>query len=343
MNTNSERPMSWVEACDLSRPLASVESGVDQLCGIDDPLVPDVCGHFCGTAGKRLRPALVLLAARAACTGALPPISLAAAVEVLHTATLLHDDVVDEAATRRHRPSANRQWGNTLATLAGGYLFARAMHVFASSGRSINALAADTIEHVWRGQAEEARNAYNLDLDEETYLEIIKGKTAAMYGLACRAGGVAANAADEDLERLAAYGSDLGVGFQLVDDVLDVSAAEDVLGKPAAADLRRGVYTLPVLYTLSRGDAAAKRLRAILGHDDLQAHELQEAIDLLRANGSVHEAVSRASSTLHRAMQHLDGLPASTARDGLRLIAMEILDQAHAAVHASHPVASVTA
>ena len=324
--TESTVRTSWLEPCgDLGSDLELVESHIRDVICSGDRLMSEVSGYLFEAGGKRLRPALVLLAARLGGGGAPLPISMASAIEVLHTATLLHDDVVDEAATRRHRPSANARWGNAIAILAGGYLLSRAMQVFASAGDAVNHLVCDTIEKIWRGQSQETQNAHNLDLDEGTYFEIIERKTAALYELSCRVGSLMAGLPDQQVEALASYGRDLGVAFQLIDDVLDVVSDEETLGKSPAADMRGGIYTLPVIHTLGQGDPDASRLRVVLAQRDPPEEELEEALDLLRHNRSIPYTVGAAVSILHRAQGRVECLPDSDAKKALRRLAQYVL------------------
>lgn len=330
--TESTVRTSWLEPCgDLGNDLDLVESHIRDAIRSEDPLMSEVSAYPFQAGGKRLRPALVLLAARLGRDLAAPPIAMAVAIEVLHTATLLHDDVVDDAATRRHRPSANARWSNSTAILAGGYLFARAMHLFATAGDTINNLACDATEQIWRGQTQETQNAHNLDLDEGTYFEIIERKTAGLYEFSCRVGALMAGVADRHVETLASYGRDLGVAFQLVDDVLDVVSDEKTLGKSPATDMRGGIYTLPAIHTLAQGDPDASRLRAILARRDPLEEELEEALGILRHNGSIPYTVCAALSLLHKAQGRLECLPDSDAKETLHRLAHWVLVRPDAA------------
>jgi geranylgeranyl pyrophosphate synthase len=317
---------SWLEVCShIGGDLERVESSIRQIIACDDRLMADVSGYLFDAGGKRLRPALALLTARFGGTMTAAPTTMAAAIEVLHTATLLHDDVVDDAALRRHRPSANARWSNSMAVLAGGYLFSKAMQTFGSVGDAINQAVCDTVERIWRGQTLETQHAHNLDLDETTYFEIIESKTAALYDLACRVGSITVGLSQCEVDALGGYGMDLGIAFQLVDDVLDVVADEDTLGKPPAADMRGGVYTLPVIYTLGREIAGAGRLRTILAQRHPSQGNLEEALDILQHNGSVSYALEAAMAMLRRARERLGALADGDAKDALHRLSRYVL------------------
>ena len=321
----------WSEPRAPAGDLARVESGL--LAAIDSEIGPvsRVCRYLVHAGGKRLRPTLVLLAARFGGAEASRVIPMAVAVELLHTATLYHDDIVDEASIRRARPSANARWGTRAAVFAGGYLFVKAMKLFASAGEAVNRAAAQAIERIWRGQTEETRNAYNLHLDERKFFEIIEQKTSALYELACRIGALAGDLPDRQTNALAAYGRNLGVGFQLVDDILDIVADEASLGKPPGADLRGGIYTLPVIATLARQDAGAARVRGILARHDPRREEIEEVLATLRANGSVDYAVEAARRAIQKAHDQAARLPDCGVRRSLNLLAADVLARADAA------------
>jgi geranylgeranyl pyrophosphate synthase len=215
-----------------------------------------------------------------------------------------------------------------MAIYTGGRLFALAMQVFASAGERVNRLAAQTVEDIWRGQTEEARNIHNLDLDESRRMDIIRGKTAAVYELSSRLGAMAAGLADEPVDALAGFGSDLGIAFQLVDDVMDIRGDERALGKPSAADLRGGVYTLPVIHALSEATTDAARLRAILSQREVPEDGYEEALRILRRNGSVAYALDKAAALVRRSQERLNTLPPSNARQTLWHLAYSILESA---------------
>lgn len=321
-------PASWLAGLDLGEDLEQVAAGIREAVRSEDRLVATVCAEQLQHGGKRLRPTLLLLAARLGGQAARGVTQLAVALELLHTGTLYHDDVVDEAATRRFRPSVNARWGNAMAVFSGGYLLSRAMHLFAGGGDEINRLVSRAVDRVCRGQTRELQHVRDLDLGEARYFEIIEDKTATLYELACRIGGLVGGLSPSRVDLLARYGADVGTGFQLIDDVLDLVGDEATLGKPRAADLRGGVYTLPVLHTMARQDADARRLRAILAEGELSAPRILEALDILLRNRSIEYAISRARAALDRAVDHLAGLPERPARQALSRLPAHVLARA---------------
>lgn len=318
----------WLGACDLSEDLDMVEAALRTAVCSEDRLVAAVCGDHVRHGGKRLRPALLLLTARLGGRGAPGAIAHAAALELLHTGTLYHDDIVDEAATRRFRPSANARWGNPMAVVAGGFLLSRAMQLFAAGGDDINRFVSEAVRRVCRGQMLELQHARDLDLGERRYFEIIADKTAALYELACRIGAMLGGLDPPHVTALARYGAEVGVGFQLIDDVLDLVGDERALGKPRAADVRGGIYTLPVLHTLARGDVDARRLRAILGEAEVSHAAFDDVRALVDGNGSIEYARATARAVLRRAVDWLQGVPPDPALDALSRLPAHLLARA---------------
>ena len=248
----------------MSADMARVETALRGSVLSSDPFLSDVAGHLVSAGGKRLRPALALCSAYAA--KGIGPVSGDAitggiSVELVHLGSLYHDDVIDEAETRRGVPSVNARWSNIVAILAGDYLLARASSLAASLGADVASLLAATIGELCRGQVLELQHLFDADRSVETYTSAISGKTASLFGTACRVGGMVSAVDDPTLEALTQFGHHLGMCFQIVDDVLDVTATDEELGKPAGNDILEGVYTLPVIHAL----ACSAELRDLLG------------------------------------------------------------------------------
>jgi heptaprenyl diphosphate synthase len=210
-------------------------------------------------------------------------------VELVHLGSLYHDDVMDEARTRRNVDSVNARWGNLVAILAGDFLLARASEIAASLGTEVAGLLAATIGRLCEGQVLELSQAFDVDRTEDAYLSSIAGKTAALMATACRIGGLTTGAPRPAIEALTTYGQRLGMVFQIVDDILDVVATDQELGKPAGNDLVEGVYTLPVIRALAH-DEAGQTLRRLLG-GPLDAVAVDEVRALVRADGAVASAL----------------------------------------------------
>ena len=243
----------------LSLDLGRVEVRLREAVSADDRFLGEAAGHLLAAGGKRLRPTLTFCAAYAA-TGidrrghgggaSDDVITGGAAVELVHLGSLYHDDVIDEAETRRGVPSVNARWSNIVAILAGDYLLAQASSLAASLGADVAALLAATIGELCRGQVLELQYLFDTDRTEDSYLSAIEGKTASLMATACRVGGMVSNVSADTLDALTQFGQHLGMCFQIVDDVLDVTRTEAELGKPVGNDVLEGVYTLPVIYAL---------------------------------------------------------------------------------------------
>src|SRR6185436_7209495 len=231
----------------------------------DDRFLAEVGTHLIAAGGKRIRPTLTLCAGYAA-AGADGPVSDAVvtggvACELVHLGSLYHDDVIDEAETRRGVPSVNARWSNIVAILAGDYLLARASSLAASLGADVAGLLAATIGELCRGQVLELQHLFDATRTEEAYSSAIEGKTAALFATSCRIGGMVSDVDEPTLDALTRFGHHLGMCFQVVDDVLDLTSSDEALGKPAGQDLLEGVYTLPVIYALEESED----LRSLLG------------------------------------------------------------------------------
>ena len=286
------QPLAALGLEPLAADLERVEASLAEAVRSDDPFLGDVASHLVKAGGKRLRPALTLCTGYAAHgLGPAPEavITGAVAVELVHLGSLYHDDVIDEAATRRGVPSVNARWSNIVAILAGDYLLARASELAASLGAPVAGLLATTIGELCRGQVLELQHLFDVDRTEDIYFSAIGGKTAALFGTACRIGGMVSGLQGGTLDAMTEFGHHLGVCFQIVDDVLDVTGSDASLGKPAGNDLMEGVYTLPVILALDR----VPELRELLGRklDDAQ---LEEARRLAASDGAVDAALDAA-------------------------------------------------
>lgn len=278
------------------------------------PRIPEVTAHLVEAGGKRVRPLLTVAAARICGYSGDAHVKLAATVEFIHTATLLHDDVVDDSAQRRGRPTANLLWDNQSSVLVGDYLFARSFQLMVETGslRVLDILsgAAATIAE---GEVLQLTAARNLATTEETYLRVVRGKTAALFEAACEAGAVIAGAPDDQVAALAEFGDALGVSFQMVDDWLDYGGAGDAIGKNLGDDFREGKLTLPVIRALARGDddeRAFWRESLELGRSD----DLGRARAILERHGTLEETRREALIWRDRARAALERLPQSDLR-----------------------------
>ncbi len=268
--------------------VARMDSGV--------PMIPQLAGHLIQSGGKRLRPILTLAAAGLCGYNGPDHIRLATAVEFIHTATLLHDDVVDTSDMRRGRPAARMIWGNPASVLVGDFLYSRAFQLMVETGSvDILGVLANASAVIAEGEVMQLQAAKNLDTSEGTYLRVIEAKTAALFAAAAEVGAMAAKASPEKVKALADYGRAVGVAFQLVDDALDYSAASVTLGKNAGDDFREGKITLPVILAYERGASDERAFWSrVLADGQQRDEDFAAAVDLLSLRESIEDTLERA-------------------------------------------------
>ncbi|WP_448662363.1 polyprenyl synthetase family protein [Sphingomonas sp. CJ20] len=285
----------------------------------DIPLIPELAGHLIAGGGKRMRPMLTLASAQLLGYPGTRHHRLAAAVEFIHTATLLHDDVVDSSDLRRGRRTANIIWGNPASVLVGDFLFSRAFELMVEA-ESLKALKilSNASAVIAEGEVNQLTAVRRLDISEERYLDIIGAKTAALFAAACRIAAVVADRSEADEAALDAYGRNLGIAFQLVDDAIDYVSDADTMGKDAGDDFREGKMTLPVILAYARGDEAARAFwkEAISGRRTSD-EDFAEAIRLVRASHAVDDTLARARHYGQRAIDALGGFPSGAAKDAM--------------------------
>ena len=234
-----------------------IEEAMRAAVVTSDPYLTEIASHLIVAGGKRLRPVLALVAGRLdGGSAGEDVVQGGVACELVHLGSLYHDDVMDEAETRRGVETVNARWGNLQAILAGDFLLSRASEIAASLGTEVAGLLARTIGWLCEGQIEELRHTYDVARPEQSYLASIHGKTASLYGTAARIGGIVGGLDRPTIDAVTEYGNAYGMVFQIVDDVLDLTATAEQLGKPAGHDMEEGVYTLPVLRTLASANAA---------------------------------------------------------------------------------------
>ncbi len=286
--------------------LVRVEERLHESVRAEDRFLGEVAGHLLGAGGKRLRPTLALCAGYAARGSGRPAtadvVTGGAAVELVHLGSLYHDDVIDEAETRRGVPSVNARWSNIIAILAGDYLLAQASSLAASLGADVAGLLAATIGELCRGQVLELQHLFDIERTEESYLSSIEGKTASLMATACRIGAMVSDVSADSLDALTQFGHHLGMCFQVVDDVLDVTRTEAELGKPAGNDVHEGVYTLPVIHAL----AGSSELRSLLGRK-VEWSQVAHAVDLIATSEVVEASMTVARTHATKASEALAG------------------------------------
>ena len=301
----------------MTADVERIESALLASVRTADSYLNDIASHLIVAGGKRLRPVITVVAAQVAGgPSSDDAVQGGIACELVQTGSLYHDDVMDESPTRRGVETVNARWGNLQAILAGDFLLSRASEIAASLGTEVAALLARTIGRLCEGQIEELRHTYNAARPESSYTASIGGKTASLYATSARIGAIVAGLDRPLIDALTAYGEAFGMVFQIVDDLLDITATDDQLGKPAGHDMVEGVYTLPVLRTLQAGGVSAVELLALLGKP-LDIAERDKALEIVRANGGVASARRSAEDWARRAVDACSLLPASAASAAL--------------------------
>ncbi|MCB0927206.1 MAG: polyprenyl synthetase family protein [Mycobacterium sp.] len=302
----------------------AVRDGVDRVealmraeLGRADDLMAEAVQHLFTAGGKRFRPLFTVLCAQLGPDPDSEQVTVAGAViEMVHLATLYHDDVMDEAQVRRGAPSVNARWGNNIAILAGDYLFATASRLVSQLGPAAVLIIADTFAELVTGQMRETRGATDGNDEIEHYLKVVYEKTACLIAASGRLGATFSGADDQQIERLATLGGIVGTAFQISDDIIDIESEADESGKLPGTDLREGVHTLPVLYALRETGPDADRLRTLLAKP-LTDDEVAEALALLRASGGIAKARETVRDYARRADEQLAALPDLPGRQAL--------------------------
>jgi octaprenyl-diphosphate synthase len=311
----------------MAAELAQVDAVIAESLRSDVALINQIAQYIVSAGGKRIRPRLVLLFAGA--LGFVGPerFTLAATVEFIHTATLLHDDVVDESSLRRGRATANAVFGNAASVLVGDFLYSRAfqMMVAVNNLRVLDVLA-DATNVIAEGEVLQLMNMHDADLAVEEYLRVIRFKTAKLFEASARLGALLAGADTAVEEACADFGRSLGTAFQLVDDLLDYDGETHALGKNVGDDLREGKPTLPLLVAMARGEPAERALvRHAIEHGEVA--RLGDVVDVVRRTGALEAARQVARGEAAKARECLRHLPASTQRDALLELCVRSVDR----------------
>jgi octaprenyl-diphosphate synthase len=311
--------------------MRAADSLIHDRLGSAVTLIPDLAQHLIDSGGKRLRPLLTLAAAKMGGYDGKAHAHLAAAVEFIHTATLLHDDVVDESALRRGKVSANIVWGNKPSVLVGDFLLSRAFRLMVETGRlEVLDVLAGASAVIAEGEVLQMKAAGNLATLEAHYMEVIGAKTAALFAAAAEAGAMLADVSPGYRRAMRDFGQNLGIAFQLVDDALDYSGRQALMGKTVGDDFREGKVTLPVILAVERADAAAKKFwtRAIETGQQSE-RDLDRAITLVEQTGAISDTVARARDYAARARASLNAVPACEMREVLAGVADFCVERAY--------------
>ena len=301
----------------VAEDLRRVDALISARLTSDVPLVRQVAEYIVAGGGKRLRPAVLLLASGATGYAGDARFELAAVIEFIHTATLLHDDVVDESGLRRGRETANAAFGNAASVLVGDFLYSRAFQMMVQVGSMrVMQVLADATNTIAEGEVLQLMNCHDPDVAEERYLSVIRRKTAKLFEAAARLGGILGGAAPEVEQGLADYGAHVGTAFQLTDDVLDYSGAADEIGKSLGDDLAEGKPTLPLIRAMGRG---TPQQAAVVRHAIVEGgrEDFRSVLAVIQATGALDDAREAACRERDAAQSAIAALPASAHRDSL--------------------------
>lgn len=318
MEAVSAELKSYVRACRRNRScdgaLEAAEAGIRHAVALSDGIIRDMCLHIANSGGKRLRPRLVLHSGLMFTPLNMKMVNAAVAAELIHMASLAHDDVIDRSDMRRGRPSANSLWGERAAVLCGDWLFARAFGMLSARGMSqcLN-LMVGAIQQMCRGELLQAGFTGNFDIGQEDYCERAAGKTARLLEACCKCGALAGGADEARAQALGEYGLNIGMAFQIADDILDLRGDARLMGKPAGEDIRQGVATLPVILLLRHGEYG-RPARGLLSKGSLSTRDMAALNALLDESGALAQTRNIASSFIEKAQRSLAGLPDTESR-----------------------------
>lgn len=302
-----------------------VEQSLYQHVNTSEQVLSEASTHLIKAGGKRIRPGFALLVARMYRDDIGYAIPLATALELVHMATLVHDDVIDNSEVRRGTGTVKRLWGNRVAIYAGNFVFARALDLIASYNRQdILEVVADASMKICQGEIEQMLSCFNVNLGLKNYLRRIERKTALLISLSCQVGAMLSTSNPKEIEALRRYGYDLGLAFQITDDILDFVADEATLGKPTGSDIRQGVITLPALYALHH-DARRDELAQLLSSPQACQDNTQYIIDIVCESDGIEYAYSVSQHYAHRSKRHLAILPDTPVKENLLELADFIL------------------
>jgi octaprenyl-diphosphate synthase len=303
----------------IHEDLKQVESEILKNISSDVGLIPKIGKHIFFSGGKRFRPALLILCCRLFKPGDARCITLAGSIELIHTATLLHDDVVDRADIRRGQRSVNALWGNEASILVGDFLFSQAILIGIRAGdvRFLEILT-DATKKMSEGEVFGLTLGHSLDISEAQYMRLINNKTATLISAACRIGAALGGAATGPEEALARFGQDIGTAFQLVDDVLDYSSSTEQIGKPVGGDLDEQKATLPLIHALRGIDGAEKKeVEGLFYKEKKDEEDFRSILQFINREGGIAYTLERAGEFIQSAKARLDGFPGSAEKRAL--------------------------
>jgi octaprenyl-diphosphate synthase len=299
----------------VKNDLSAFEDKLKDSLNSDSPLISEVAYHLLSLKGKRLRPALVFLSS-GLCGNSNPDfradscaMNVALAIELIHNATLLHDDVIDQSQFRRGQVSVNHKWSNLVSVLMGDFLLANAFKLLVKTkSPSLLSSISKATEQVSIGEMNQIQESHNYELDEKTYLQVIAEKTASLFAASCEAGAIAAEADSKSREQLKSYGLNLGMAFQITDDLLDWIGETEKTGKGLGNDLREGKITLPLIHTLREADERSRKKILGLLENDFNQKDFDQVLSIIKGNGGVDYSRQKAKSFGEKALDQLSDL-----------------------------------
>ena len=302
--------------------LDKVEKELELFIDSPNRLISEIGSYIFQNSGKKIRPALLLLCSKLFGYKGNENILMSALIETIHAASLIHDDIIDNSEVRRGRESIHSRWGPNITVLLGDFLYIKALgYSLHSQHRQVTKILTDISARMIEGELNEYCRSGNLDLAEEDYLDIIDKKTASLFAASCQIGGILGNASDEEEHSLMEYGTNLGMSFQIIDDLLDFTGDEKVLGKPVFSDLNEGRITLPLIYTMNNdGGMNQKRITAILKEKNLSKETQKEILEIIQSNGALDYTYKKAEEYSSKSREIISQFPESVHREALTLI-----------------------
>jgi heptaprenyl diphosphate synthase len=323
-----EKKTLQIKSEDLLK-LQIINEELEKALADSQGLIGEMCNHLLSAGGKRIRPLLVMYCGLVFSEPKSELLHAAVAMELVHMASLVHDDIIDESSLRRNQPSVNKVWGNQAAVLGGDYLFAKAFSVLAEHHliRNLN-LTVQAIQEMCQGEIIQAEARFNLEFGLANYYERIAKKTAILLQCSCKSGAIVNGASETQIEQIGEFGLNLGFAFQIVDDILDFLGDSTVMGKPKHEDLVQGNLTLPALLLLEH-QQYSEWMRDLIIHKQFQDQNLEQVNQVLKESGIIKRSFEIAVSYIEKAKQNLNGLPANQFREYL----VEVADKLKARTH----------
>jgi octaprenyl-diphosphate synthase len=306
---------------DIQKDLDAVELVLKEFTKSPNKIIAEISTYLFKNAGKRIRPALLILCSKLCGYTGDEHIIMSGLVETIHTASLLHDDIIDNSQTRRGKETVHTRWGPNITVLLGDYLYIKTISTsLRSRYNQIVQILTDVSSRMIEGELEEYYVSWNLDIDEYNYLDIINKKTASLFQASCQIGGILGNAQEKEEKTLADFGTNLGMTFQIIDDLLDYTGDENTMGKPVLSDLREGRITLPLIYTLQNdGKENRARIMELLKKKELDKSSLNEILSTVQSNGALDYTYRKAEEFSTHSKELLQNLPPSVHRDALSI------------------------